>query len=43
MEEFWFYSVLGLNHVLDFSAYDHILFLSALAIPFTIKSWEKVP
>lgn len=42
MENFWFYIEMGLNHVLDLSAYDHILFLSALAIPFTFKSWRKV-
>ena len=42
MQDFWFYIQLGLHHVLDFSAYDHILFLSALAIPFTFKSWKKV-
>ncbi len=42
MEEFLFYIDLGLQHVLDFSAYDHILFLAALAIPFTFKSWKKV-
>ncbi|NJB71650.1 hypothetical protein GGR42_002112 [Saonia flava] len=42
MQEFWFYIELGLSHVLDFGAYDHILFLSALAIPFTFKSWKKV-
>lgn len=42
MEDFLFYIKLGLNHVLDFGAYDHILFLSALAIPFTFKSWKKV-
>lgn len=42
MEEFWFYIKLGLDHVLDFGAYDHILFLSALAIPFTFKNWKKV-
>lgn len=42
MQEFWFYIKLGLDHVLDFAAYDHILFLSALAIPFTFKSWKKV-
>ncbi|MBS9461101.1 HupE/UreJ family protein [Flagellimonas sp. 389] len=42
MQEFWFYVKLGLNHVLDFGAYDHILFLSALAIPFTFKSWRRV-
>lgn len=42
MQEFWFYIKLGLHHVLDFGAYDHILFLSALAIPFTFKSWKRV-
>lgn len=42
MENFWFYIEMGLNHVLDFNAYDHILFLTALAIPFTFKSWRKV-
>ncbi len=42
MQDFWFYTKLGLNHVLDFGAYDHILFLVALALPFTFKSWKKV-
>lgn len=42
MQEFWFYIQLGLQHVLDINAYDHILFLSALALPFTFKSWKRV-
>ncbi|WP_405385038.1 HupE/UreJ family protein [Maribacter sp. LLG6340-A2] len=42
MQEFWFYIQLGLQHVLDINAYDHILFLTALAIPFTFKSWKNV-
>lgn len=42
MQEFWFYIQLGLDHVLDVNAYDHTLFLAALAIPFTIKDWKKV-
>lgn len=42
MQEFIFYIKLGLSHVLDFAAYDHILFLVALAIPFTFKNWKKV-
>ncbi|MCW5516393.1 HupE/UreJ family protein [Muriicola sp. Z0-33] len=42
MEEFWFYITLGFNHVMDPNAYDHILFLCALAIPFTFKGWKKV-
>ncbi|MGB7396087.1 MAG: HupE/UreJ family protein [Pricia sp.] len=42
MEDFWFYTKLGLDHVLDPNAYDHILFLMALALPFSFKSWKKV-
>jgi len=42
MQEFLFYIKLGLDHVLDFGAYDHILFLSALAVPFTFKHWKRV-
>ncbi len=37
-----FYVELGLNHVLDLSAYDHILFIMAMSLPFTFKSWKKV-
>ena len=42
MQEFWFYIKLGFNHVMDLAAYDHILFLCALAIPFTFKLWKRV-
>lgn len=42
MQDFWFYLQLGLHHVLDIHAYDHILFLTALALPYTFKSWKKV-
>lgn len=42
MQQFWFYTQLGFHHVLDPSAYDHILFLTALALPFTFRSWKKV-
>lgn len=42
MQEFFFYVQLGFDHVLDPSAYDHILFLSALALPFSFRSWKKV-
>ncbi|SDT27271.1 HupE / UreJ protein [Maribacter dokdonensis] len=42
MQEFWFYIKLGLQHVLDINAYDHILFLTAMALPFTFKSWKNV-
>lgn len=36
------YVKMGLTHVLDFSAYDHILFLAALAVIFRLKEWKNV-
>lgn len=33
---------MGLNHVLDLSAYDHILFLIVLAVVFSFSQWKKV-
>ncbi|WP_394747802.1 HupE/UreJ family protein [Spongiimicrobium salis] len=42
LEDITFYTKLGLDHVLDFNAYDHMLFLAALAIPFTFKNWKNV-
>lgn len=42
MDEFILYFKMGLNHVLDFKAYDHILFLIVLAVVFSFNQWEKV-
>lgn len=42
MDEFFLYFKMGLNHVLDFSAYDHILFLIVLAVVFSFNQWKKV-
>lgn len=42
MQEFFFYVELGLDHVLSLSAHDHILFLVALAVPFTFRQWRPV-
>ena len=42
MDEFGFYIKLGFNHVLDPNAYDHVLFLLALALPFVLKQWKTV-
>lgn len=36
------YFRLGFDHILDIKGYDHMLFLLALCIPFTIKDWKKV-
>ena len=42
MDEFILYGTLGLNHVLDLSAYDHLLFLIVLAVIFKFSQWKKV-
>ena len=42
MDDFILYFKMGLNHVLDFSAYDHILFLIVLAVVFNSNQWKKV-
>ena len=42
MDDFILYVKMGLNHVLDFSAYDHILFLIVLAVIFSFDQLKKV-
>lgn len=42
MQQFWFYIQLGFDHVMDPSAYDHVLFLAALVLPFSFRHWKKV-
>ncbi|MGB1042103.1 MAG: HupE/UreJ family protein [Tenacibaculum sp.] len=42
MNDFIFYFKMGLFHVLDIRAYDHILFLIVLAIVYQFKQWKKV-
>jgi HupE / UreJ protein len=42
MSEFWIYFNTGLRHVLDINAYDHVLFLIALTIPYAFKDWQRV-
>ena len=42
MQEFLIYFNMGLRHVLDIGAYDHILFLIALMIPYAFKDWQRV-
>lgn len=42
MDELILYFKMGLNHVLDYTAYDHILFLIVLAVIFNFNQWKKV-
>ncbi len=41
MSEFWLYFNIGLKHVLDINAYDHVLFLIALTIPYAFADWKR--
>lgn len=42
MDNFIFFLKEGLFHVLDWNAYDHILFLIALAVVYDFKNWKSV-
>lgn len=42
MSDFWLYFNLGLHHILDWKAYDHILFLIVLCAAYTFASWKRL-
>ncbi|WP_432412516.1 HupE/UreJ family protein [Rasiella sp. SM2506] len=42
MSDFWLYVRLGLEHVLDWNAYDHTLFIIALCATYTLKTWRNL-
>ena len=42
MDTLIFFLKQGLFHVLDWNAYDHILFLVVLAVVYDFKNWKKV-
>ena len=42
MSQFWLYFRLGLEHVLDWNAYDHILFLIVLVVSYSFHTWKRV-
>ncbi|MEC4003301.1 HupE/UreJ family protein [Flavobacterium sp. SUN052] len=42
MADFWIFFKVGLNHVLDFNGYDHMLFLIALTVPYVAKDWQRI-
>jgi len=41
-EDFWFNVQYGINHVLDINAYDHLLFLIVLTVPYLFNDWKRV-
>ncbi len=40
--EFLVYLQLGFRHIADLAGYDHILFVAALAIPYTLRAWRQL-
>ncbi|GLR17154.1 HupE/UreJ family protein [Portibacter lacus] len=42
MSDFSLYLQLGLEHIADFAAYDHMIFIISLCAIFLIKDWRKV-
>ena len=42
MDDFLFYTKLGLDHILDPKAYDHLLFLVALTLPYLYKQLRQL-
>ncbi|MEL0455655.1 HupE/UreJ family protein [Flavobacteriaceae bacterium SZ-1-7] len=42
LENIWFNINYGINHVLDINAYDHVLFLIVLTVPYVFKDWKRV-
>ncbi|WP_417290689.1 HupE/UreJ family protein [Corallibacter sp.] len=42
LENFWFNVEYGIYHVLDINAYDHVLFLIVLTVPYLFKDWKRV-
>ena len=42
MSEFELFFTLGHRHVLDLGAYDHVLFLGALALTYKVNQWQRL-
>jgi hypothetical protein len=42
MTNFWLWFSTGLQHITDLGGYDHILFVTLLAISYSFASWKKV-
>lgn len=42
LDNFIFNIEYGIKHVLDINAYDHVLFLMVLTIPYLFRNWKRV-
>jgi hypothetical protein len=42
MSDFWIYFTIGLKHMWNIRAYNDVLFLLALTVPYEFKSWKRI-
>jgi hypothetical protein len=42
MKDFWLWFSTGVEHITDLSGYDHILFVSLLALAYCFKEWKHL-
>lgn len=42
MNEFWLWFSTGIQHILNWNGYDHILYVMALCVLFYINEWKKL-
>lgn len=42
MNEFWLWFSTGAEHILDWNGYDHILYVMALCVMFSVKEWKNL-
>lgn len=42
LDNFWLNIQFGMNHILNFKTYTHILFLLVLTVPYAFKDWKRI-
>lgn len=42
MDEFWLWFSTGIQHILDWNGYDHILYVMVLCVLFSVSEWKKL-
>ncbi len=42
MNDFWIWFSTGFDHILDWNGYDHILYVIALCVLFSVNEWKKL-
>ncbi|MFL5752635.1 MAG: HupE/UreJ family protein [Bacteroidia bacterium] len=42
MQDFWLWFSTGFSHICDWQGYDHILFILAICVMFSVKEWKSL-